>query len=211
MKAAIFDLTAEARKDMGTGASRRLRRLQAKVPAIIYGGKKAAQSVTLEHHKILQALEHEAFYSHILTIDVDGKKEKVVLKDLQRAHASKNIMHLDFLRISDKEKIAMHVPIHFINESTAPGVKKGGSVSHQMIDIEIKCLAKDLPEFISVDLANLDIDKTLHLADIELPKGVEIPSLIVDKDNGNLPVATLRSPKGGKSDTETTTDESSDS
>ena len=198
MSAAIFELDAIERHEQGTGASRRLRRIDNRVPAIIYGGTTAPTNVSLCHLKVLQALSHESFYSHILTLNVDGKKQKVVLKDLQRHPYKKQILHMDFQRVSDKEKITMHVPLHFINEDKCPGAKEGGLISHQMIDVEVRCPAAKLPEFIEVDLGSLELDHSIHLSDLNLPAGVEIPAL-ANTDN-NPSVATVNSPKGSKGD-----------
>jgi len=191
-----FDVTAETRKDVGKGASRRLRHA-GKVPGVIYGAGKDAVSLTMNHDDILHHLEHEAFYSHILKVSIDGKAEKAVLKDVQRHPSKPKIMHVDFLRVSDKDKIHMHVPLHFINEETAPGVKIGGGlISHLMSSVDIVCLAKDLPEYLEVDLGNLNTGESLHLSDIKLPEGVEIPALAQGADH-DLPVASIHAKKGG--------------
>jgi large subunit ribosomal protein L25 len=172
-----FELIAEVRTDMGKGASRRLRHTN-KIPAIMYGGGKDPLPMTLVHHELLKHLEHEAFYSHILTIKVDGKSEKVVLRDLQRHPSKPYVMHADFLRVSETEKLRMHVPLHFINEDIAVGVKQeGGVISHNFNDVEVSCLAKNLPEFIEVDLAELKLGESLHLSQIKLPAGVELVEL----------------------------------
>ncbi|WP_455220533.1 50S ribosomal protein L25/general stress protein Ctc [Kaarinaea lacus] len=191
-----FNVTAETRKDVGKGASRRLRHA-GKIPGVIYGAGKDAISLTMNHDDILHHLEHEAFYSHILSISVDGKVEKAVLKDVQRHPSKPKVMHIDFLRVSEKDKIHMHVPLHFINEETAPGVKIGGGlVSHLMSSVDIVCLAKDLPEYLEVDLGNLNTGESLHLSDIKLPAGVEIPALAQGPDH-DLPVASIHAKKGG--------------
>jgi len=189
----IFELNAEKRADMGKGASRRLRRLQDKVPAILYGGEKQPLAITLEHRQVLKALENEAFYSHILTIKVDGKAEKVVLKDIQRHAFKPKVVHMDFQRVSGKTKLHMHVPLHFINEDIAPGVKTGGGmVNHLLTDVEVVCLPADLPEYIEVDLAKLEVNQALHLSDLKLPKGVELVALSHDHD---LSVVNIQLPR----------------
>lgn len=198
MTAAIFNLSASKREDMGKGASRRLRRLNNQVPAIIYGGSKAPQPITLNHNELLKAISHEAFYSHILTLDVDGQSEQVVLKDLQRVHAKRGIMHMDFQRVSGKDKISMRVPLHFINEENCPGAKAGGIITHLIIDLEIRCPANKLPEFIEIDMANLELDQSIHLSDITLPEGVEIPAL--GQGKSDLPIVSVHAAKGSKSD-----------
>lgn len=171
-----FDLIAEFRDDKGKGASRRLRHA-GKVPAIIYGGNKEPVGITLAHDPLMHSLENEAFYSSILTIDVNGNKEKAVLKDLQRHPAKPVILHADFLRINESEKLKMHVPLHFINEELAPGVKIGGVLTHNVTEVEIQCLPKDLPEYLEVDMAGVEIEQIIHLTDIKLPEGVEIVEL----------------------------------
>ena len=171
-----FTVEAQARADIGKGASRRLRH-QGFVPAIVYGSGQDPQSISLDHNKVIQHIEHEAFFSHILDLSVDGKTQKVVLKDMQRHPAKRRIMHMDFMRVSDKEAIRMHVPLHFIGEENAPGVKQGGSVSHLITDVEVNCLPSDLPEFLEVDISGLDVGESLHLTDISLPKGVELVEL----------------------------------
>lgn len=190
MSTVNFNLTAESRNDQGKGASRRLRHL-GKIPAIIYGGDKDPQNITLDHDKLMHNLDHESFYSHILEISVDGAREKVVLKDLQRHPAKPTLLHADFLRIDNTHKIRMQVPIHFSGEEVAPGVKVGGGlITHNMSDVEISCFAKDLPEFIAADLSTLELDHSLHLSDLQLPEGVEIVALTHGEDH-DLPVATI--------------------
>ncbi len=171
-----FTISAEVRSDLGKGASRRLRHA-GKVPAIIYGGNKEPVGITLAHDPLMHSLENEAFYSSILTIDVNGNKEKAVLKDLQRHPAKPVILHADFLRINESEKLKMHVPLHFINEELAPGVKIGGVLTHNVTEVEIQCLPKDLPEYLEVDMAGVEIEQIIHLTDIKLPEGVEIVEL----------------------------------
>lgn len=190
----VFELHAEKRADIGKGASRRLRRLDDKVPAILYGGEKEPSAITLEHRQILKALENEAFYSHILTIKLDGKAEKVVLKDIQRHAFKPKVMHMDFLRVSAKTKLHMQVPFHFLNEDIAPGVKTGGGmVNHLLSDVEVACLPTHLPEYLEVDLANLELNQSLHLSDIKLPKGVEMVALSQGND---LPVVNIQLSRG---------------
>lgn len=177
-----FELDASVRHDMGKGASRRLRR-EDKVPGVIYGGGKEAVSLTFEHNKTAKALENEAFYSHILTINIDGTPEKVILKDLQRHPYKARIQHVDFQRVRADQKIHMHVPLHFINADKAPGVKDaGGLVSHIMSDVEVSCLPDDLPEYIEVDLIDMQLNDIKHLSDIKLPKGVQIIDLAHGQD-----------------------------
>lgn len=192
MKKDIFTLTATKRNDLGKGASRRLRRAN-QVPAIIYGIGKTPNSVTIEHKEIMYSLANESFYSHILTLNIDNTPEKVVLKDIQRHPYKPRILHVDFQRISETEKLVMNIPLHFKGGDVAPGVKlSGGLVSHLMSDVEIRCLPANLPEYLTIDLSNLEINQSLHLSDIVLPEGVEIVALAHGE---NQPVATIYIPR----------------
>ena len=190
-----FVLSAQTRTDFGTSAARRLRRKEDKVPAIIYGGKESTLPIVIEHRHIKKALENEGFYSHILTLDVDGKKEKTVLKAIQRHPSRPRILHMDFLRVSSKEKIAMHVPLHFEGEDVAPGLKTdGGIVLKNMTDVEIECLPGDLPEFIKVDISEMKLDQVLHLSDLKIPQGVEIVTLALGPEHDE-PVVGIHLPR----------------
>ena len=171
-----FDLIADYREDNGKGASRRLRR-EGKVPAIIYGAGRPPRSLSFDHNKVLRELQNESFYSSILNIKVGNKSQAAVVKDIQRHPAKPIVLHMDFQRIVEDEEIKMTVPIHYIGEDVAPGVKSGGSVSHLKTDVEIQCLPKYLPEYFEVDVSNLGLDEMLHLSDIKVPEGVEIPEL----------------------------------
>lgn len=172
-----FDLIAEIRADQGKGASRRLRR-EGKVPAIIYGAGRPPRMLAFDHNKVLQQLENESFYSSILNIKVGEKSQAAVVKDVQRHPARPLVLHMDFQRIVDDEEIRMNVPLHFVGEDQAPGVKQdGGTVSHLMTDVEVSCLPKYLPEYFEVDVSGLGLNEMLHLSDIPLPEGVEIPEL----------------------------------
>jgi large subunit ribosomal protein L25 len=192
---ATFELNAELRHDMGKGASRRLRREQDKVPAIIYGGDKAPAAIMLDQKKMMHALAHEAFYSHLLTLNIGDKKELVVLKALQRHHIKKAVNHIDFLRVNPNDHINMHVPLHFLNETNCPGVKAGGVMSHRLIDVEVRCLASCIPEYIEVDLAKMVLDQTLHLSELKLPNGVEIVALTHGHKENDAAVASVHLPR----------------
>jgi large subunit ribosomal protein L25 len=173
----LFEVQAEARTDEGKGASRRLRHA-GKVPAVVYGADKAPVSISLNHNQFIRHLEEEAFYAHILTLIVDGEKDQVVLKDLQRHPANDNkILHADFLRVDATHEMTMTVPVHFIGEDVAPGVKAGGLVSHLMTEVEVACLPQDLPEYIEADISKLDMDESIHLSELALPKGVSLTAL----------------------------------
>ncbi len=171
-----FSLDAALRTDLGKGASRRLRRTN-QVPGIIYGGTEAPTTISVAHNELIRKLQEEAFYSHILTINLDGKKQKAVLKDLHRHPAREEILHLDLQRVSDDEIIHMHVPVHFLNEESAPGVKAGGQVVHAFTSLEVTCKAKDLPEYIEVDMGALELGGSIHLTEISLPAGVSLVEL----------------------------------
>ncbi len=171
-----FAINAQPRSDEGKGASRRLRR-QGLVPGIVYGGAKNPEMISLEHNELAQHLEHEAFYSHILTLNIGDKAQEVILKDLQRHPSRPFVLHVDFQRVSAKKKLKTHVPIHFVGESASPGIKMGGAASHHVTDVEIICLPKDLPEYIEVDISKMDVGDAVHLSELKLPAGVEIPAL----------------------------------
>jgi large subunit ribosomal protein L25 len=191
----VFEFVAESRTASGTGSARRERRA-GNVPAVIYGGHSDPQMLVLSHNEVIKHLEHEAVYSHVLDVTVDGKTEKAILKGVQRNPAKFQILHLDFLRVDMSEAVKVHVPLHFINEATSVGIKKGGVATHSMVDVEVSCLPAVLPEFIEVDLANLDVGSTLHLSDLVLPNGVEIVALAQGEDH-NLPVVTISTVRGG--------------
>ncbi len=199
-----FTLKAMARKDVGKGASRRLRRCQDQFPAIIYGSNKEPMMIAIAQNVMSKALENEAFYSHILTLNVDGKTEKVVLKDLQRHPYEPRFLHADFLRISASEKITMQVPVHVVGDNVAPGVKQGGIVSHQVTSLEIRCMPGDLPEFIEVDISSLELDHTVHLSDLTAPHGVEFMDTSHDNDPA---IAAIHLPRAAKMDDDEVTGE----
>jgi large subunit ribosomal protein L25 len=175
-------LEAETRTDTGKGASRRLRRLENKVPAVLYGGDKKPHSLHLLHNKVIKALETESIYSSVFDLKVDGKVERVILKDLQRHPYKPVVLHMDLQRVSAKDVLVRMVPLHFINEDESQGVKDGGMVNHTMMQVEVRCQAQHLPEFIAVDLAGLEIDGVLHLSDLKMPKGV---TLALDPTTGD--------------------------
>lgn len=194
-----FELEATLRTDIGKGASRRLRHAGL-VPVVIYGGAgKEPMSLTISHNELLKHLAHEAFYSHVLVIKIEGHGvESAVLKDVQRHPSRPVILHIDLQRVSDTQKLHMHVPLHFVNGDVAPGVKQGGgTISHQLVEVEVSCLPKDLPEFIEVDLGGMQVDDVLHLSDIKCPAGVELLALSHGEEH-NLPIASLHLARGAK-------------
>ena len=192
-----FELNATARTDLGKGASRRLRRLADMVPAIIYGEGKAPANISIPHKDIQKALSNEAFFSHIITLHVDGKPEQVVIKALQRHPAKPRIMHADFQRVSADHAIVVAVPLHFINEEKCKGVKLGGgSIIKNLNELQISCLPKDLPEFIEVDMTDVGVGEALHISQIVLPAGVTSVDLAHGHDADNA-VVTVLAPRGG--------------
>lgn len=189
-----IEINAKTREAQGTGASRRLRRAGS-VPGIVYGGSKEAVNIELNHKDLFLQFRHEAFHSSILTLNLDGKKEQVLLRDYQLHPVRNDIQHIDFQRVSATEKIHVKVPFHFINQEIAPGVKLAhGIVNHVMTEADVSCLAKDLPEFIEVDLSKLEAGHSVHLSEIKLPKGVEFVQLSHGDD---APVASIPVPRGG--------------
>ena len=176
-------IQAVGRKDEGKGASRRLRR-SGFIPAVVYGGQSAPKSIQLEHEKTWIASQNEWFYSSILTLEVDGQRESVLLRDIQRHPYKQLIMHLDFQRVDANQALRVKVPLHFLNQEKSPAGKTAGVVIlHELNEIEISCLPKDLPEFIEVDLGELKVGDIVHLSDIKLPAGVEIPELKLGKEH----------------------------
>jgi len=191
-----FELKAELRGHLGKGENRRLRRA-GKVPAIVYGGNVAPIPIILNHNEILRNLEHEAFYSRVLNINLGDQKERAILKDIHRHPAKPIVMHMDLQRVDASHKIHIRVPLHFVNEATAPGVKiAGGRVSHLLTSIDVECLADNLPEHIDVDLTTLEMGQTIHLSDLKLPEGVLIR--VGGKDN--QPVVTIGSSRTGEAE-----------
>lgn len=187
---AEFELHADVRSEQGKGAVGRLRR-EGRVPAIMYGAGKEPMPIELAENVLRRQLSHEAFFSHVLTVKVDGREEKAVIKSLQRHPATERILHLDLLRVSETQRITMLVPIHFENEEDSPGRRAGGSVSHHTTEVEITCLPKDLPEFLAVDALHMNIGDSIHLSQIPLPEGVEIPALAQGPEH-DQPVVSIQ-------------------
>jgi large subunit ribosomal protein L25 len=188
-----FVIEAEVRADQGKGASRRLRHA-GKVPAIVYGGKSGPQTISVSHNELYKHLKVEAFYSHILTLKLNGNAEQVVLKDLHRHPArTDQILHMDLQRVLADKVLRMHVPLHFKGADIAPGVKTGGGVvEHHMIQVEVECLPKHLPEFIEVDLSALNVNDAVHLSQLKLSEGV---TLIELKHGNDASVAAVHLPR----------------
>jgi len=183
---------AESRNDQGKGASRRLRRA-GKVPAIIYGGKGEPSNITMDQLKLLNIVGDERFYSSIVTLKLDGKDQQVIIKDVQMHPAKNAVMHVDLQRVLADQPIRIHLPIHFLNQASCPGVKtQGGQVSHLKSDVEITCLPKDLPEALVVDMGAMQLNETIFLKDIKVPEGVTIPELAAGRD---IPVVSIHAPR----------------
>ena len=192
---ADFELNAALRKDKGKGASRRLRRNADMIPAILYGAGKDPLPLTLAHKDIHKACQNEAFFSRIITIIADGNSQQAIVKDLQRHPAKDRIMHADFLRIQMDQAITVEVPLHFLNEDSCLGVRQGGgNVSHNMTSIEVSCLPGDLPEYIEVDIEELDLGDSIHMSGLKLTEGLSIPSLQQGADHDHV-VVSVNAPK----------------
>ena len=187
-----FNLIAEMRDDQGKGASRRLRR-QGKVPAVIYGAGRDPRNLMFDHNKVLHQLEDPAFYSSILNIKVGEKSRAAIVKDIQRHPSKKQIIHIDLQRIVEDEQIKMQIPIHYLGEEDAVGVKiGGGTVTKLMTELEISCLPKNVPEFLEVDISDLELDQMLNVSDISLPEGVEISDIMKEQDQAIVSIQEIK-------------------
>jgi large subunit ribosomal protein L25 len=172
-----IEIKAQGRKDEGKGASRRLRRA-AYVPAVVYGGDQAPESIQIEHNTILLAAKNESFFSSVLDLNVDGKVQKVLVRDWQKHPFKQLMMHMDFLRIDENAKLRANVPLHFLNQETSPAGKMSGVViSHNVTEVEVSCLPRDLPAFIELDLGAVEAGDIVHLSQLKLPPNVELPAL----------------------------------
>ena len=190
-----FVVNAEVRVEQGKGASRRLRRT-GRIPAIVYGGNKEPQSLSVNHNELWKNLKHESFYSKILTLNIGGASEQVVLKDLHRHPVREEVMHMDLQRILADVAIRMRVPVHFKGEEIAPGVKTGGGIfEHLMNEVEVECLPKDLPEFIEVDVSAMEVNDALHLSQLTLPENITLVELKHDNDAAVIAIHLPRAAK----------------
>lgn len=198
-----FTLSAEVRSDYGKGASRRLRKTK-KFPGIIYGGGSNPTPVTLDHNEVLNRLQHEAFFSHILTIKVDGSEERAIIKDIQRHPYKQLVMHMDFQRVRMDEAISVRVPLHYLHEEECFGVKtEGGAINKIENDIGISCLPGDLPEYIEVDLIDLKLGETLHLSDVTMPDAVTATDYVEGDDDQNRAIVAVFLPRAAVEEEET--------
>jgi len=176
-------ISATARDEQGKGASRRLRRA-GMVPAVVYGGHRDPNTIQLEHNVLWHISQNEWFYSAILTLEVDGSAEQVLLRDLQRHPHKAQIMHLDFMRVSENEEIRARVPLHFVNQERSPAGKMSGTViTHELNEVEVTCLPRHLPEYIEVDLSAIEVGDTIHLSGIQVPEGVRISELGLGREH----------------------------
>ena len=187
-----FEIQCEARDARGRSGNRRLRQL-GKVPAVIYGGNRDTSVVALDHNMLERHMKNPAFYTSVLTVNVGSESHSVVVKDVQRHPARSDVMHLDFQRIVEDEELTLNVPIHFVGEEVAKGVKEqGGVIEHLATDLEVSCLPRNLPEFIEVDVSHLELNQILHMSDLKLPEGVSLVALQHDQD---LPIVTVSQPR----------------
>ena len=193
-KSTKYTLDAEMRDDLGKGASRRLRR-ENKIPAVLYGAGRPAWSLTLKEFQLTRNLQEEAFYAAIIELTLDGKQQKVFLRDLQRHPAKETVLHVDLQRVRDDVEMTVVLPLHFLNEDISHGVKmEGGQIMHNAVDIEITCLPGVLPEFIEVDMADIKLGESVHLSSIKLPEGVISTQLSYGEDH-DQPIASIIAPK----------------
>jgi large subunit ribosomal protein L25 len=196
-------IEASKRDDLGKGASRRLRRIEGMMPAIIYGGDEDPVSISILHKDMLKTVENEAVFASVLDVTIEGTVVPAILKDLQRHPAKNALIHADFLRVDMNKKIHVHVPLHFINEEACHGVKmQGGRIQHSMVEIEVSCLPGNLPEYIEVDMLEVEANQILHISDLKLGEGVESVALSHGEDH-DLPVVTIAIPKGSDGDEDT--------
>ncbi|MDZ7803943.1 50S ribosomal protein L25/general stress protein Ctc [Thiohalophilus sp.] len=204
-----FVLQAEPRSDQGKGASRRLRRT-GRVPAVMYGAGKDPVMLTLDHDELVNQLKSEAFFSSILTVKMDQGEDQAIIKDLQRHPGKPYILHMDLQRVSASEAIRVQVPLHFMNEEKCPGVKEGGVITHNLTEVEVSCLPKNLPEYIELDLGELKLDHTVHMSELKLPAGVELVELMHGEEH-DQPVVAIHLPRGAKEEEEVEEEEGGES
>ncbi|MGB0957390.1 MAG: 50S ribosomal protein L25/general stress protein Ctc [Litorivicinus sp.] len=197
---ANFVLNATNRDVTGKGSSRRLRRLENLVPAIVYGGQGEPAQISLKHNELIKLLEDEAFYASVVELNLEGATESVILKDLQRHPAKPVILHADFMRVDMKVEVVVNIPLHFINEDSCVGVKmQSGKIHHDATEVEVRCLPGNLPEFIEVDMLEVEAGTTLHLSDLVLPEGVVSTQLALGADH-DQPLVSVNKPSGAASD-----------
>ena len=207
-----FILNSHVRSELGKGASRRLRRKNDFVAAIVYGGEAAPQPIAIDKPSFYKAIESESFFSSIITLDIEGKQESVVVRDLQRHPYKPLITHADFLRVDATHELTTTVPLHFANDDACKGVKDEGGVLHVLNnDVEISCLPKDLPEYLEVDVADMSMDDTLHLSDIKLPSGVSLVALSHGDEDADYGIVSVTHASPGTESDDDGTGEDADS
>ena len=193
-----LELNAEVRSVLGRSANRRMRRLEGKIPAVIYGAAKEGQNLTLNGNELSKVMQSGAFYSQILNISISGKLEQVVVRDLHRSPDSGKVLHVDFLRVSADQEINVNIPLRFVNEESCIGVKIGGGlITRNLTEVEISCLPKDLPEAIEVDVGDLDVGGSIHLSGLDVPRNVSIVALVSGESDRDISVVTVTSKRGG--------------
>ena len=188
-----FEVVAQPRDALGTGASRRLRRM-GRVPGVLYGGSKDPAHISVDGNRIRKQLENEAFAAHILAVKIEDEESQAVLKSIQRDPTTDQVIHMDFQRISASSEIHIRVPLHFVNEDVCAGKKAGGIVTHLLVEVEVGCLPKDLPEYVEVDMSALDIGESVHLSELALPEGVRLLALAQNPDN-DPPIVSVQHPQ----------------
>jgi len=201
-----FDLTAESRTDKGKGASRRLRRESEMVPSILYGAGKEPVAISIAHKDLFKACENEAFFSHILDLNLEGETQKAILKDLQRHPSKSLILHADFMRVEMDQVITVEVPLRFVNEDSCVGVKQGGgNISRNMASLEVSCLPGDLPEYIEVDIESVGVGESIHMSELVLPDTLTVPALQQGSDYDQV-VVSVNAPKRAEEDSDQTSE-----
>lgn len=192
-----IQLVVEPRADVGKGASRRLRRQGNLVPGIVYGGAETPENITLKKNELVKAMEQESFFSQIVDLSLNGKSQQAIVRDVQRHPAAPEIMHIDFLRVRADQAVTMNVPLHFANEDECVGVKVGrGTIMKSANEVEVSALPGNLPEFIEIDMLNVDVNEVLHLSDLKMPDGVTLVALTYGEDH-DLNVVSVQPPRGG--------------
>ncbi|MCK5829261.1 MAG: 50S ribosomal protein L25/general stress protein Ctc [Methylococcales bacterium] len=187
----VFEFVAKSRDKSGKSGARAVRR-EGLIPAVVYGGGSEPQSIELAQNEVSNHLAHEAVYSHVLDLKIDGKAEKAILKGIQRHPAKPQILHMDFMRVDESQALKVKVPLHFINEMSCVGVKAGGVVTHAVVDVEVLCLPSALPEYIEVDLSDIDIGGSIHLTDIVFPEGVDCVALAQEGDHDHTVAQVMK-------------------
>ena len=195
---AALELNAEIRTLVGRSASRKMRRVEGKIPAVVYGAAEEGQNLMLNVNELSKLMQSEAFYSQILNISISGKSQQVVVRDLHRSPDSGKVLHVDFLRVRADQEINVSIPLRFVNEENCIGVKVGGGlITHNLIEVEISCLPADLPEAIEVDVGDLDVGDSIHLSGLNVPNNVSIVALVSGDADRDSSVVTVSAKRGG--------------